>query len=327
MASGDNKAGKKSKGSGCLDMLISVGVLVIAMVVYLLGYDLWSRFYIAPQLSSAEAAAKGEHFTEALGYALPILRKHPDNPRLLYFVCRTYWILDQRPLAAFYARAYLRSAHLRDSEQSKNLGQLLAADSLMWPYFKDFPDSWAFLGLSPEAKAALSLEVKNSPSEFVENWKLYDKLPRGWAKSNTVMPAALLTEPSDVAEGNRAGFVNLGASALCNMPDDFRTTGRRPVRWCSPIFQSGKLSKAVNTGRLTINYPEGGDGCCTLSLDDPDLRPLGEVVAAFVARRKAAGRGDPDASAEGIGSLMDLRQRVILKQSFLLNFASYAPRD
>jgi len=330
MASSDGNVDNKSKGWGCMFVPGFIVFILLATLGYYVSYDLWSRFYIAPQLSKAEAAANAEHFAEALGDALPILRHHPDNPRLLYFVSRTYWILDQRPLAAFYAKAYLRSPHWRDSEQLGQLGQLLTADSLAWAYFKDDDDastpySWlSRLRLNPQNEATLSLDIMRSPSGFVENMKLYDKLPRGWAKANTVTPAALLNEPSNVAEGDRAGYVNVNGSVLCRTPDESGTTVPPRPKWCSSIFRSADLWKAISTGRLTIDYPKGGDGCCTLSLDDPDLRPLDEVVAAFVSRRQAAGKGDPETSAEGVGSLLDLRQRVLLKQSYLLNFAAAA---
>jgi hypothetical protein len=329
-SSGSTVANRSKDGSGCLSVFLFMIVLLLSTYGYYIGYDLWSRFYIAPQLSKAEAAANAEHFAEALGEALPLLRQHPDNPRLLYFVSRTYWILDQRPLAAFYARAYLRTLHKRDPEQLDHLGQLLAADSLAWPYFKDADDSdtsysWLWrLSLSPEAKATLSLDIMRSPSEFVENIKLYRKLPRGWAKSNTVTPAALLTQPALVAEGDNAGYVNVDGSVLCTGPDESGTTGPRRPKWCSSIFRKADLWKAVSTGRLTIDYPKGGEGCCTLTLDDPDLRPMDEVVADFLARREKLGKGDPETSAEGVGSLLDLRQRVLLKQSYLFNFAAAA---
>jgi hypothetical protein len=44
------------------------------------------------------------------------------------------------------------------------------------------------------------------------------------------------------------------------------------------------------------------------------LRPLDDIVAAFLVRREASGNGVPEDSAEGTNSLIDLRQRVLLKQ-------------
>src|SRR5271157_660058 len=133
MASGGKVNAKPKSTLGTLiEWLLGIVLamlLVFRSQVYDLGYDLWSRVYIAPQLSNAQEALKAGHADQALAEALPILRRHPDNPRLLYFVAGTYWNLNQLPLAAFYAGAFLRSPNRKDPEQLDRLGQLLAVDA------------------------------------------------------------------------------------------------------------------------------------------------------------------------------------------------------
>ena len=299
--------------------------------VYDFGYDLWSRVYIAPQLSHAEEALKAGHSQEALAEALPMLRRHPDNPRLLYFVTGIYWDLDQLPLAIFYAKAFFRSPNWKDPEQLDHLGQLFVTDERAWPYLKDArnlscdggyaePNSWInSLSMSAEEKSGLQFKIMAAPSPIADNLKLFYTLPGGWRKVTVVKPAALLRDSSDVAEGDDAGYVNVDGSVLC-------CEDAGVVRWCESLFRKANLWEGVRTGRLKIDYPEGGDGCCTLSLDDPDLRPLDVIVAAFLARREAAGKEAPETSAEGFNSLIGLNQRVLLKQSYMLSFVGEARR-
>ncbi len=329
----ESKAGAKPKSSDWR-VLLAVVVLMLLYVnhgrLYEFGYAQWSRVYIAPQLSGAEEALKAGRSDEAIAKALPILRQHPDNPRLLYFVSGTYWSLDRVPLALFYAEAYLRSPHLKDPEQQERMAQLIVDDETVWPYLKSASgaltssNAWMdALGLSVEQKAALSLHIMDAPSPLIENEKLFYSLPRGWAKASHLTPAALLAE-SSTNEREDAGYVNVDGSVLCSGASASDSPGFNETQWCDRVFESAGLWQAVRTGRVTIDYPAGGTGCCTLSLDDPDLRPLDDIVAAFLARREAAGKGAPKDSAEGINSLIDLRQRVLLKQSYLLNFVTAA---
>ena len=119
----------------------------------------------------------------------------------------------------------------------------------------------------------------------------------------------MLGEPAE-SEAGATGYVQLALS--CD------------GLWCSSTFERADLIAAMGSGRLSIDFPKGGAGCCSLSLDDPDLRPMETNVAEFVARRKAAGKGAPEASAEGMNALLSLRQRVLLKQSYLVTFAAAA---
>lgn len=315
--------------------LLAAIVLVLLYVnhgrLYEFGYAQWSRVYIAPQLSGAEEALKAGRSDEAIAKALPLLRQHPDNPRLLYFVSGTYWSLNRAPLAIFYAMAYLRSPHLKDPEQMERLGQLLAEDPTVWPYLKSangaLTSSTAWmetLTLTVEAKAALSFHIMDAPSPIIENEQLFYSLPRGWGKASHLTAAALLAQSSNIADREDAGYINVDGSVLCNGAPASDSSGLNETKWCERVFESADLWQAIRTGRLTVDYPDGGNGCCTLPLDDSDLRPLDEIVAAFVARREVAGKGGAEGSAEGINSLIDLRQRVLLKQSYLLNFVTAA---
>jgi hypothetical protein len=290
--------------------------------IYNLGYDLWSHFVVARRLAPAEDALTTGRSGDALQSSLRLLRADPDDPRLIYFVAGAYWELDQPLLADFYTAAYLKSARRKDPEQLRRLSELLAEDERAWPYLAGagFSSRMALgalidsLDLEPVKKAGIKLGAEGAATgmeqQFEVDKQLFYSLPKGWQKTSALPPAQVLGEPAD-SEAGATGYVRL-AAASCDEP------------WCASIFEHADLTAAVRSGRLAIDFPNGGAGCCSLSLDDPDLRPMETIVTEFLARRQAAGKGAPEASAEGMNALLSLRQRVLFKQSYLLSFAAAA---
>jgi hypothetical protein len=325
----ERQARRKAGRSRLQDLgaIASVMLLVILWMargnIYNLGYDLWSHFVVARRLAPAEDALTTGRSGDALQSSLRLLRADPDDPRLIYFVAGAYWELDQPLLADFYTAVYLKSARRKDPEQLRRLSQLIADDERAWPYLAGagFSSRMALgalidsLDLEPVKKAGIKLGAEDAAGgmeqQFAVDKQLFYSLPKGWQKAPALPPAQVLGEPAE-SEAGTTGYVQLDAPVSCDEP------------WCSSIFEQVDLTAAVRSGRLVIDFPKGGAGCCSLSLDDPDLRPMETIVAEFLTRRKAAGKGAPEASAEGMNALLSLRQRVLFKQSYLLSFAAAA---
>ncbi len=309
------------------DLAAIAGVILLGVLwtgrtsIYNVGYALWSHVVVAPHLAPAEDALTAGRSGDALQDALRLLRANPEDPRLIYFVAGAYWNIDQPLLADFYTLAYLKSARRKDPEQLSRLSRLLAEDERAWPYLEGagFKSRRAVggligslgLGVGQEGGIKLGAEAAadGMKRQFEVDKELFYSLPKGWQKAPALPPAQVLGGPAD-SEAAATGYVQLALS--------WRGL------WCSSRFEHADLTAAVGSGRLDTDFPKGGAGCCSLSLDDPDLRPMETIVAEFVARRKAAGKGAPEASAEGMNALLSLRQRVLIKQSYLLTFAAAA---
>jgi hypothetical protein len=318
---------RKSARSRLQDLAAIAGVMLLVVLwtargnIYNFGYDLWSRFVVTPRLAPAEDALVTERPGDALQSALRLLRADPDDPRLIYFVAGAYWNLDQPLLADFYTAAYLKSVRRKDPEQLRRLSQLLAEDERAWPYLNGagFTSRKALgalidsLDLEIDKKITIKAGAEDSAAgieqQFDADERLYYDLPKGWQRAPALPPAQVLGEPAD---SGTIGYIQLGAPVSCDEP------------WCSSIFKQADLTAAIRSGRLAIDFPKGGADCCSLSLDDSDLRPIETIVAEFLARRQAAGKDAPEASAEGMNALLSLRQRVLFKQSYLLSFAAAA---
>ncbi len=324
----ERQARRKAGRSRLQDLGAIAGVMLLVVLwmargnIYNFGYDLWSHFVVTPRLATAEDALTTGRSGDALQSSLRLLRADPDDPRLIYFVAGAYWELDQPLLADFYTAAYLKSARRKDPEQLRRLSELLAEDERAWPYLAGggFSSRMALgalidsLDLEPVKKASIKLGAEEAATgmeqQFEVDKQLFYSLPKGWQKTSALPPAQLLGEPADSEDG-ATGYVQI-AAASCGEP------------WCASIFEHADLTAAVRSGNLAIDFPKGGAGCCSLSLDDPDLRPMETIVAEFLARRQAAGKAAPEASAEGMNALLSLRQRVLFKQSYLLSFAAAA---
>jgi len=325
----ERPAHRKTGRSRLQDLAAIAGIILFVVLwttrgnIYNFGYDLWARLFVTPQLAPAEDALTSGRSGDALQDALRILRADPDDPRLIYFVAGAYWNLDQPLLADFYTAAYLKSSRRKDPEQLRRLSGLLAEDERAWPYLNGagFTSRMALgalidsLDLEPADKARIKAGAEQSDAgmekQFDADKRLFYSLPKGWQKAPALPPAQVLEEPAD-SESGATGYIQLGASTSCGEP------------WCSSLFERADLTAAIRSGRLAIEFPKGGADCCSLSLDDPDLRPIETIVAEFLARREAAGKDAPAASAEGMNALLSLRQRVLLKQSYLLSFAAGA---
>jgi hypothetical protein len=325
----DKKTPLRPGRSRLQDLAAIAGVMLLILLwtarasIYNFGYELWSHFVVAPHLAPAEDALTAGRSGDALERALTLLRADPDDPRLIYFVAGAYWDLDQPLLADFYTAVYLRSVRRKDPEQLSRLSQLVAADERAWPYLAGagFTSRTALgalidrLDLEPVKKAGIKLGAESAAGgmerEFEADKRLFYSLPKGWQKAPALPPGQVLGEPAS-SEAGGIGYLQIDGPVSCDDP------------WCPSIFGRVELADAVGSGRLAIDFPKGGPGCCALSLDDPDLRPLETVVGEFLARRQAAGKSAPEASAEGMNALLSLRQRVLFKQSYLLSFVAAA---
>lgn len=343
----DAKPAPEKKGAGCMGQLVGFGLIIalaslnsIFHFAYNVSYDLWSRVYFAGRLSSASTAIQSGRTDDAIASILPLLREHPDNPRLLYFIAGAYWDRENFLLANFYTVAYFKSARHRDSDQALALARLLAADRRVWPYWVDAdPEFNIFKGLPLPLASRDSLwshlSAFRDPGRDVEyiaasgepwltlqetsnyNWWLYETMS-DQRRRKTIVPAkTLLATPAD-QEGNRPGLVFI---AVPDKPSSYWTRDWGGGR----AFQRASLWDAIRTGTISVSDSTlGGSDCCSLSLDDPDLRPMDTLMAEFLARERAARRPPLEETADGMNRLLDFRQRVMLKRAFVTNYLVWA---
>jgi hypothetical protein len=297
-------------------------------------YGAWSHYYIAPQLKAAEAAAAADQPEEALQLAAPILAAHPQDPRVLYFVAGTRLNSGDLVRGVFYAIAYLRSPHDKDSEQFTRLAQLLLADPAISGYF--IRSNYAYgsidpvvdsLPLDPVDKVHIKMldpdehsRVEPPPyaitRSLAQDVAFFYSQPAGWQHVVLLSPAQVLSRESS-AQG---GLWQLTPPKM----EKGRTWGHEfPQR----LYERAKLWHSIETAELAAAYAEdehGGEGCCKLDLADPDLRPLDVISAEFVKEWAAQHKTAPEESAAGQREVLKLRERVLLKQLYLLQFAADA---
>jgi hypothetical protein len=141
-------------------------------------------------------------------------------------------------------------------------------------------------------------------------------LPHGWRKLANEYPIAqILREPALRAPLTR-GLLDprwtSKSGVVCFWPDDCLTT-------YLPAKASGSLGHAVATGRIEIAVP-AYRSCCAISLDDPDLRPIDDVVAEYLAKRKVRNASQIGTTPQSVNEMLELNTRLALKHLFVLNF-------
>jgi hypothetical protein len=81
---------------------------------------------------------------------------------------------------------------------------------------------------------------------------------------------------------------------------------------------------AIVSQKMEINDPRGGDDCCDLKLDDPDLRSLDSAYLAFLQHQQSIGQPLGVDSKSDADRILAFRSRILVKQLYALNFIKYA---
>lgn len=317
---------------GALLMLVAAKDEIFAQ-----AYDLWSSHVIAPKVEAAQAEARQGHVDQAIGAVQELLREHPDNPQLLVTMAAFHFDADRPATGLFYAIAYLRSARTKDPRLAEVLARLLLSDPDIPRYLAT--DNYADPGIiarlvdqlpiSVDTKAALHFRFDEQDvatrhslaKELKVDERLFHALPRGWRVLTEAPPQDVLAASDNAWSGARAaGLIDITPPTLAKGT----TYGHR---WPRVFFVRTNLWNAVRQGAIDAPAKEAGPDCCRLSLQDPALLPVDRLVEAFIAG--SGGRNPAESSAAGAARFLDVRERALLKQLYLLNFAalSWAPAD
>ena len=315
---------------------LAVALLVgfIALLVWSYGavYDEWSRLKMKPVVERAENLSKSDP-AGAVALLQRSLAEHPDNPRLLYEMAALRFDHQEPVLGVFYAIAYLRSSRDQNPRRVKTLRSLLMIDPSLYQYladdnyasnderacalFENVPENElsAWNEYCEKGPAPLAPPVRSLAAELHADEQLFLQLPGDWQRSVRLPPAEVLSP----AHAHIAGYIEMAA------PDTDK--GHYMHEWPRLYLARGDLWDAVRTGGIDIPTPEAGAGCCQLKFDDPQLRPLEQVVSDYAQAHGGIRR--LTSSAKRMASLLGLREQVALKQLYLLNFAvsSWAPGD
>jgi len=245
------------------------------------------KLVVEPAIKKAsELKSKG-----AAVIALPMLLDHVEgnaqNPNLIWALGDFYAIEDQPLLGHLYFHA------LRYLDKSRVDPDLLA-----------YSDEW-------EHSSGIQVEqdISNEVSETAEMYsRQRSAIPLAYPSSlNTLLnqPAADLAGGVSYFPPSEPGCSSIGGNGYqCGY---------------SLLFGTGDLGEAISSQHLKINYPAGGSDCCTLSLDDPDLRPLPTIEDEFI--RKIQNNGTSDMSPEVFErERIGLRVRVLTKQLYVLGY-------
>lgn len=254
-----------------------------------LGTTVWSMMMIEPTLAQAKAYDVADEPEKALPIVLKLLRDNPTDGGLLYFAMGLYLELDRPLLANFYLSALLNSHAGRglSSEQSGRL-MTLQLDGPIAP----FRDS-NFMGKQQE-------QIND----------LFYRLPKGWQVITYLHDAnSVLNEPAD-QNVEAVGYTPPDAPIFCDGGEHA----------CGFDFSTGNLWNAIATQKLIIDYPRGGSGCCSLSLDDPDLRSLDVAFLDFLKSREAVGKPIGNNTQESDNAILAFRSHALIKQFYVLGF-------
>ena len=267
-------------------------VLVIGwaavFVSHIVGPLLRDRLIIRPAVNRAtDLEGRGGDLI-----ALPMLLEHvhddPKNPRLLWALGDIYTKMDRPLLAHFYFRA------LRNVDTSG-----------LDPEWLDFAQPWQH-GQDTEDRTEIMHELTETQESFA-------KLKGGIARVYPDSINAVLNQPASTVSVPFGYFPP--QTPICGTVE-----GRDRQCGYAFEFQSGNFWQAISTQQLRVVNYWGGSDCCSVSLDDPDLRSPSLVTEDYRLQLENEGKQSGLSAEERQRDLLAFRVRVLTKQLFVLGF-------
>ncbi|HLH91465.1 MAG TPA: hypothetical protein VKX28_23685 [Xanthobacteraceae bacterium] len=264
--------------------ICAVGLIAFGVVSWMLTQELWWEASIGRGLERQIARAADDP-KSVIPSVRALLARNPDNARLYYLLAGLY--ADARnPLSAHLVKnAYdaVLASHPLQASVEKAWDRVTALDGAT---------SDVTLGTLRQRALAnrttiIDLFAAGAPGTFrvVNAYSVGDVL-RQTASAHARGGVLDL----DVAE--KSGVACIDADR------------------CKTAFASASLRAAAISGTATVQAPQAGANCCTLSLDDADLRPFDlAVVQKSVA-----------ATPEIVPGLLNVSSRVVVKQLYMLDF-------
>jgi tetratricopeptide (TPR) repeat protein len=253
--------------------------------------DTWNRLFLNPDISKAEVLEAQGRLPEALDLLLAKAKDNPQNPKLLWALGDYYTKADSPLLAHFY---FQMLTHIDENNIDPNRVA--------------FAQPWQ--GDDTEAQRSIQSKVDETRARHLNG-----RFP-------TVFPISvngMLNEPAANLD-IMAGYFDPDYPIPRTCSDGSRCQGGFG-------FSTGNLWQAIATQHLAINEPVGGKNCCSLALDDPDLRSLNTLESEFLEKLEASGGNyAPDTDAGGAAQLA-FRARVLAKQRYVLGFLESASAE
>ncbi len=278
-------------------------------------YDRWWDLTTGLRLGTVDRLVQADKPAEALEALREYLRRDPTDRRLLYRAAGLYLEMG-RPLPALAAlAAYYDEAAQSDAE--KKSPRFESAKALWGVITRDGIDnsiSWQ-VQWQDNIRNPYRVLLHTAALRWNQSVRIYNLAPPGWRKRTEqysipgVLGVPVLRTP--LTQGLLAPAW-ARARSICFSPAE-----------CSAAYEGagggGSLGAAVATGRIAISAP-ADSSCCAISLDDPDLRPMDDVVAEYFAARNVRSAADIGETAESLNEMLELNSRLAIKHLFVLNY-------
>jgi hypothetical protein len=282
---GKDQPEKSSSSSWSLsDFIFFAAFWAGIFVYYNYAGPIWDRLFLDPAISQAEALEAQGRLPEAQDLLLAKAKDYPQNPKLLWALGDYYTKTDSPVLARFYFQA-LTHVDAKDLD----------------PERVAFAKSWQ--GNGTDVQHEVQDEVDAPKTKHMNSG------------ARTAFPDSvngMLNEPAAKLDITAGYFdPDYPIAATCS-------NGGRCERAFD--FGRGNLWQAIAAQHLAVDYPYGGKDCCTLALDDTDLRSLSVVEGEFLQKLQTMGDQYASDSAASNAALLAFRARVLAKQRYVLGF-------
>ncbi len=284
--------------------------------------DRWWDLTTGRKLAEVDRLIREDKPREALRALRPHLKEDPTDRRLLYKAAGLY-LETGRPLPALVALAAYYDQALESSLEKKSTRFELAKAKRTF-LLTDGEDEELHWEDWPNGGGKTQVRTKNPNrgllARAAARWNasvgIYNDAPPGWRKlAKEYSIPQMLREPAVGVQLTR-GLLDPGwmrkSRLICFWPDD-----------CLGTYLSaklgGSLGNAIAYGSVSISAGTK-PSCCSISLDDPDLRPMDDVVAEFLVARKVRNASDIGKSPRLMNELLELNSRLALKHLFVLNY-------
>jgi hypothetical protein len=292
-------------------------------------YDRWWDLTTGRKLAEVDRLVQEDKPAEALAALRGHIRRDPTDRRLLYRAAGLYLEMG-RPLPALVALAAYYDEAVQDDVERKSAR--FEAAGAQWEFLlQDGPDELLRWEDKPDGHGKIQVRIKNPNrallSRAVARWnddvRIYNAAPREWRKLSKqysvpgVLGAPVLRTPLTQGLLDPAWAIKSGL--VCFNPGKCEETYRAAKA-------AGSLGAALAAGSVAISAP-GDPSCCTISLDDPDLRPMDDVVAEYFAARKVGSAKDIGKTPGSLNELLELNSRLAIKHLFVLDYVYNASRS
>lgn len=287
-------------------------LMLLAMTSFLWFPGLRWYVTVGRHMDEVNQFIVADQSAQALALMHNLQREHPHNARLLYLVAGIYMQMGRTFAAETVLYAYARAAadDSYERQSDRYTRALHYIDSFQASHVKAAADPT--LGITRQEQS-----LSDAMTLLNKTIDLNNQSPPSWRKQVRDYKFADILSAPAVGPYDELGLI---------VPDKLFESGIvcSDHKKCISAYGNASLIDSVAADRLAIDASAIEPGCCAVSLDDPDLRPVDDIMAEAMVHHEAGNTRGKNDEAATLSRTLGIYSRVALKHLFVADFLKLA---